>query len=235
MKVIVSLYIWVTGLLYLLFILLFALACTYVFPEKTYDPWLKKLLRFLFVIIGTKVKVEGLENFDHNNTYIYMANHVSLFDVPLLGGYVPGLARGVEANRQHKWPLYGKVMKRVGNIPIERESTHGSISSFKKTLEVINNGRSMIILPEGHRAIDGKTKTFKRLPFLLAKQANKNIIPIGLSGMYELKPKGSWIIKPTTIKISFGNAIGTEIIDNLNVGELRDYVQTEVEKLIEKP
>lgn len=233
MKVLISIYIWLAGLLYLFFFLIFTLVCTYIFPEKTYNPWIKKLLRFLFVFIGTKVKVEGLENLEAEKTYIFMANHVSLFDVPLLGGYVPGLARGVEANRQHKWPLYGKVMRRLGNIPIERESTHGSISSFKKTLEVINNGRSMIILPEGHRSLDGKTKTFKRLPFHLAKQAEKSIIPVGLSGMYSLKPKGTWIIKPSTIKIKFGNPISRDTIGQLDTSELRNYVQNEVEKLIE--
>lgn len=192
-------------------------------------------MRFLFVLAGTRVKVEGLENLEPGKTYLFMANHVSLYDVPLLAGFIPGIVRGVEASRQHRWPLYGKVMRRLGNIPIERGSTHGSVSSFKKTLDVLNNGRSMIILPSGHRTINGEIKPFKRLPFLLAKQNNKGIVPIGLSSLYTLKRKGSWIITPTTVKISFGKVISKEKINELPIDELRDYVQNEVSKLVERP
>ena len=235
MRIIVSIFIWVISLIYLLFFLLFTLACTYIFPERVYNPWIKKLIRFLFVLAGTRVKVEGIENLEPNKTYLFMANHVSLYDAPLLAGFIPGMARAVEANRQHRWPLYGKVMRRLGNIPIERESTHGSVSSFKKTLHIINNGRSMILLPEGHRTLDGKIRPFKRLPFFLAKQIDKEIVPIGLSGLYKLKPKESWIIRPTTIKISFGKVISKEKIDELSSDELRDYVKNEIVKLVEKP
>jgi 1-acyl-sn-glycerol-3-phosphate acyltransferase len=192
-------------------------------------------MRFFFVLAGTRVRIEGTENLDSNKTYLFMANHVSLYDVPLLAGYIPGIVRGVEANRQHKWPLYGKVMRRLGNIPIERNSTHGSVSSFRKTLHVLNNGRSMIILPEGHRTLNGKMKPFKRLPFFLAKQIDKGIVPIGISGLYKLNPKGSLIIRPTTIKISFGKVISKEKIDQLSTDDLRDYVKDEIAKLVEKP
>jgi len=235
MKVIISIFIWVTSIIYLLFFLFFTLACTYIFPERVYNPWIKKLMRFLFILAGSRVKVEGLENLEPNKTYLFMANHVSLYDVPLLGGFIPGLARGVEANRQHGWPLYGKVMRRLGNIPIERESTHGSVSSFKKTLHELNNGRSMIILPEGHRTLNGKMKPFKRLPFYLAKQIDKGIVPVGLSGLYKLNPKGSWIIRPTTIKIRFGEVISKEKIDELSSDELRDCVKNEIVKLVDRP
>lgn len=235
MRIIVSVFIWITSLIYLLFFLLFTLACTYIFPIDIYNPWIKKLVRFLFVLAGTPVEVEGLENLEANKTYLFMANHVSLYDVPLLAGYIPGIARAVEASRQHRWPLYGKVMRRLGNIPIERDSTHGSVSSFRKTLLELNKGRSMIILPSGHRTTSGEIKPFKRLPFFLAKQNNKGIVPIGLSGLFTLKRKGSWIIRPTTIKICFGKEISKDKMDELSIDELRDLVQNEVLKLVDRP
>ena len=68
----------------------------------------------MFKIMFVKVDVDGLENIIPNKTYLYMANHVSLFDIPLLGGFIPGYARGVEADRQHAWPLYGWAMSRLG-------------------------------------------------------------------------------------------------------------------------
>jgi len=93
----------------------------------------------------------------------------------------------------------------------------------------------MIILPEGHRTMDGQIKPFKKLPFMLAKQTDISIIPIGLSGMYQLKRKGNWIITPTKIKISFGLEITKEQVQDLSIPELRDYVHDEISKLIERP
>lgn len=235
MKVLISIGIWIAGMCYFIICLLLTLAFTYLFPERIYDPWIKKMMRFLFVIVGTRVETEGLQHVKRDTTYLYMANHVSLFDLFLLGGYIPGLVRGVEAYNHHKWPLYGWVSRRLGNIPIERESYHNSNASFRRTLHLISNGRSMIILPEGHRTLDGHIKSFKKLPFMLAKQTDTGIIPIGLSGLYHLKRKGNWIISPTKIKIKFGREITAEQIRDLSILELREYVHTEISKLIERP
>jgi 1-acyl-sn-glycerol-3-phosphate acyltransferase len=235
MRILISIGIWIAGMFYFIICLLLTLAFTYLFPEKIYDPWMKKMMRFLFVIVGARVETVGLHYVKRGTTYLFMANHVSLFDLFLLGGYIPGIVRGVEAHNHHKWPLYGWVSRRLGNIPIERESFHHSNASFRKTLDLINKGRSMIILPEGHRTLDGQIKPFKKLPFMLAKQTGIGIVPIGLSGMYQLKRKGNWIITPTKIKISFGREITREQIRDLSVPELRDYVHTEISKLIERP
>lgn len=235
MKKLVSLYIWIVGGLYFTAVMLILLACTYLFPERIYDPWMKKMMRFLFVLMGTKVEMEGHQKIKSGETYLFMSNHVSLFDLPLLAGFIPGTVRGVEAHEHHSWPLYGWVSSRLGNVPIDRNSVRNSLASFRTMQTLLDNGRSMTILPEGHRTLDGQTKPFKKLPFLLAKQVNKSIIPIGISGLYQLKRKGSWIITPTRIKVSFGSEITREQIESLSITELREYVQNEVVKLIENP
>jgi 1-acyl-sn-glycerol-3-phosphate acyltransferase len=235
MNMLVSIYSWIAGLSYFVFCALFILCCTYIFPERVYDPWMKKMMRFLFAVIGTKVETEGLQHVKSGATYLFMANHASLFDLFVLGGFIPGIVRGVEAHNHHRWPVYGWVTRRVGNIPIERESAHHSVSSYRRTLNLMNNGRSIVILPEGHRTMDGQLKPFKKLPFMLAKQAGTGIIPIGLSGMYHLKRKGNWLIRPTTIKISFGPEITGQQVRDLSITELRDVVREEISKLVERP
>ena len=139
MKHVLSIYLWIVLFTYSLFFLVF---------------------KIMFI----KVEVEGLENISPDKTYLYMANHVSLFDIPLLGGFIPGIARGVEADRQHAWPLYGWAMRRLGNIPIDRKNVFSSLGSISKTASVITEGKSMIILPEGHRTMDGELRQFKKLP-----------------------------------------------------------------------
>jgi 1-acyl-sn-glycerol-3-phosphate acyltransferase len=235
MKYIVSIYLWFVGIIYFVLFLCFAFIVSLIFPAPKYDPWLKILLRFFFIVLWIRVEVEGVEKVEPGKTYLYMANHVSLFDIPLLGGFVPGFVRGVEARRQHQWLFYGWVMGRLGNIPIDRENIHQSIKTIRQTISIIKDGMSVIILPEGHRTLDGKLRQFKKLPFYLAKEVDCDIVPIGLSGLYSLKRKGSWIIHPNTIKIKFGDPIPIGEIQSLPVIDLRDKVKSKIQDLIERP
>ncbi len=235
MKYIVSLYSWIVGGIVFGAILVFGIIVTFIVPEHVYDPWIKKMLRWIPKILHTKVEVEGVENIDLKKHYLFMANHVSIFDIVLLGGYIPIYFRGVEADRQHKWPLYGWAVKRIGNISIERENIYGSIRSMKKAEQFLRSGRSIAIMPEGHRTLDGKLRPFKKLPFFLAKQAEAAIVPIGLSGLFEMKRKGSWHIKPTTVKIKFGDVIPEDVVRHMSPLELRDLTRERIQGLIERP
>lgn len=235
MKYIISIYIWGVGVLVFGLILILTLIFTIILPPAIYDPWIKKFLRIFFKVIHTKVEVEGTEHIDQEKTYLFMSNHVSVFDIPLLGGFIPNFFRGIEADYQHKLPLYGWAAKRYGNITIERTNIHRSITSIRKAVKLINKSKSIVILPEGHRTLDGRLRNFKKLPFLLAKQSGVELVPIGLSGLFHLNRKGSWIIRPTTLKVKFGKPISTEKLNNLSVIEIRDLTRAKIQELIEKP
>jgi 1-acyl-sn-glycerol-3-phosphate acyltransferase len=126
-------------------------------------------------------------------------------------------------------------MGRLGNIPIDRGKIHQSIKTIRQTIKIMKTGISIIVLPEGHRTLDGKLRSFKKLPFYLAKQVESDIVPIGLSGLFYLKRKGSWIIRPTTLKIKFGTAVSLDEIQSLSIVDLRDKVRERIQGLIERP
>ncbi|NOX37278.1 MAG: 1-acyl-sn-glycerol-3-phosphate acyltransferase [Calditrichaeota bacterium] len=224
---------WTIGGLYFGGFLVTLIVLSYLFPPRKYDPFIKKGLRGLFRLLGIPVTVKGQEHLDPRKTYLFMANHVSIFDIPLLGGYIPHFVRGVEADRQFRWPLYGYVVRRVGNIPISRENVHASIRSIHQAAERLKAGQSMVILPEGHRTLDGNLRSFKKLPFYLAKKAGCEIVPVGMSGLFSLKRKGSWHIHPGPVMIRFGKPIDRETVERLSVTELRDLTRKAIEELIE--
>lgn len=226
---------WTVGLLYFGFGLSAAIVFSLFFPVETYDPWLKALLRLLFRLLGIPVTVKGAGNVEAGRTYLFMANHVSLFDMPLLGGYVPGIVRGLEATRQSSWPLYGLAMRRMGNIPIDRKNVFEAMKSLQRARDRLRGGRSLLILPEGHRTLDGRLREFKRLPFHLAREAGVDLLPIGISGLFTLKPKHSWLIRPTPLTVSFGRPIPAAEIRSLSARELRDLTRRRIESLIERP
>ncbi len=234
MRKIRSVILWISGGTVFLFSMITVLICTYLFKEETYAPLLKALLKLLLKACGIKVKVEGLENLDKNETYLYMANHVNIFDIPILGAYLPRSIRGIEAEEQFKWPLWGKVITRAGNIPINRENPRLAITAINKGIERLKQGKSLVILPEGHRTLDGNLREFKRLPFKMAKRCGRPLVPLALCGLFEVKRKGSWIINPGTVTLKIGKPIDTETINSMTAEELRDYVKSEIQKMLEE-
>jgi 1-acyl-sn-glycerol-3-phosphate acyltransferase len=233
MKHLISAYSWLVGGLYFILLLFICIVLSFFIRQKTLDPFIKKSLKILFKILFIKVHSEGAENVEPNKTYLFMSNHESLFDIPLLEAYVPTFVRAVEALRQFKWPVYGWAIRRAGNIPIDRKNIHASIKSMKMTEKTLKKGKSIIILPEGHRTLDGNLVQFKKLPFHLAKQAGVPIIPIGLSGLFHLKHKGSWLVRPRPVKIHFGQPVSSEKIQSLSTEELRDFIRNKIQDLIE--
>ena len=235
MKYILAIYLWTVGFLYFGIICIIGIILTFIISQRKLHPLIRKWLGFLFKLLHTRLIVEGAEKIDPDVTYIFMANHVSLFDVPALGAAIPTFVRGVEAERQFKWPFYGWAVRRLGNIPIKRESIHASIQSIRKAGRYIKDGTSIAILPEGHRTLDGNLGPFKKLPFFLAKEAGVPIVPIGMSGLFTMKNKNSWLLRPSVVKIKFGDIITAEEVEQRSVVDLRETTRNRITGLIETP
>lgn len=235
MRQVRSVFLWTSGFIFFGIFSTIAVLLTYIIPLKKLDPFIKGSLKLLFKVMFIKVKVKGNTDIDRSKTYLLMSNHVSLFDVPLLKAYIPIYFKGVEAHHQFKWPFYGWLITRLEAIPIERDNIYSSMRSIKKANKILDKGTSIAILPEGTRTLTGKMQPFKKMPFMLAKKAGVDIIPIGLSGLFKLKPKGSWHITPSTITINFGEAIMSEVVSDLSVEELRDKVYESIESLVTEP
>ena len=228
MGVLVSAVLWTLGLVYFLAFLLTALVLSYLLPIKTIDPLLKAMMRGLFRVLFIKVKVRGQENLDPERTVIYAANHSSMLDIPLVAGFVPGYLRGIEASIQHGWPLYGWVMGRLGNLPIDRKDVHSSISTMNRAAKYLDTVGSLIIFPEGHRTSTGHLLPFKKLPFHLAKQVGKPVIPVAIRGMFEINNKTSWMVRPGRVAVRFGEEISVDEVNRFTTLELRDLAEKRI-------
>ena len=235
MSVVVSLYLWAVGLAWLGLICVSTLVATAFFPANAFEPVLKKMMRRLLKLLFIPVEVAGAETLQAGRAYLFMANHVSILDVPLLAGFLPGSVRGIEEKGHFDWPLYGPVIRRMGNIPIDRGNVFSSMKSMRKAAGRFSLSRSIVVLPEGTRTTDGKLRPFKRLPFLMAKEAGIDVVPVGLSGLFSLKNKLSWHIRPGRVKVSFGEIVPARTVSSLSVDELRELVRGRIASLIERP
>jgi 1-acyl-sn-glycerol-3-phosphate acyltransferase len=233
MKYIYSLLVWSLGGVLFAFILLIGISLTYILPASKFNPPVQWMFRFWLKLFCIRIKAEGLENIEKNKAYLFMSNHTSMFDLPVLLAYIPQYSRGIEAHHHFRWPLWGWALKRYGNIPIQRESVQSSILTIRYAANVLKNGISVTILPEGHLTLDGKMKDFKRLPFLLAKESNAAIATIGLSGLFQVKRKGSWIIHPVRVKVKFGEIITPDQVASLDIKMLSELTRKRIVALLE--
>jgi 1-acyl-sn-glycerol-3-phosphate acyltransferase len=232
MKYLYSIIVWSFGGILFALILLIGICITYLLPPSKFNPPVQMMFRFWLRLFFIRVSADGVDKIDKNKVYIFMSNHTSIFDLPVLLAYIPQYSRGIESHNHFRWPLWGWALRRYGNIPIDRESVQNSLATIRYASTVLKNGVSITILPEGHLTMDGKIKKFKQLPFLLAKESNSAIVPIGLSGLYQVKRKGSWLIQPSKVSVRFGEVIPGEQVATMEIKSLSALTHERIENLI---
>jgi 1-acyl-sn-glycerol-3-phosphate acyltransferase len=234
LKTVVSLLLWAAGSIYFFFAFLILSTCLYLLPkDKTYAT-ARALFAVLLKIMGIRLTVTGREHIDRQGTYLIMGNHQSLFDIFVIPVAIPLTIVGVEAAYHFSIPLWGRMAKRWGNIPIARRNIKKAIASLEKAREVLVAGTSIGILPEGHRTLTGEIGEFKKGPFHLALQAGADILPFAISGLFEYNAKSSWKLNPGPVRVTIGRPLGYERFKTCSVEELRDLVRRSILEIQKK-
>ena len=214
-----------SAIILILITLILVLVQSLIGNQKLFDPLIRLLCRILPAMFGIRVKTLGLEKLDPEKTYLFMANHVNIFDGFILYGHIPHFIRGVELEDHFSWPVWGTITRRMGNIPISHKNTVEALKSLDIAQTALSRGTSIAILPEGHRTRDGKLQHFMRGPFMLAKNAEVDIIPIVMKGLWERKSVKSIIVRPGSVELVFGKTITSELTKELSDKELKDKVR----------
>ena len=184
--------------------------------------------------MGLTLTVKGQENIDKTKSYIIMGNHQSLFDVFVIPCAVTKPFIGIEASYHFDYPLWGWLIKKWGNIPIDRSNRKNAIKSIEKAENVLKKGVSIGILPEGHRTLTGKIGEFKKGGFHLAKNTKADILPLGISkGLFYFKNKLSWKLNPQQVTITIGKPITYYSYKDLSVDQLKEKVKEVITTLAE--
>jgi 1-acyl-sn-glycerol-3-phosphate acyltransferase len=190
--------------------------------------------RLLMLVSGSKVTIIGLDNVPKEGGLIFASNHQGAFDILIHLAYMPRHFRFVAKSDLFKIPFFGWYMSLAGYVPIERDvnaSAHRTISSVA---EVLSSGDCILIFPEGTRSKTGELGPFKRGSLMAAFSSGADVVPIAISGSYNMMPKKTFIINsvPITIKIgkpiSFKRFIGVKPSKSdyeQELGRLRDEIQ----------
>ena len=184
-------------------------------------------------LAGVKVLVEGTENLTPGQTYIFVGNHVSQFDIFSFQGYFPHDFRWIAKKELFRIPFLGAAMLRSGIVPIDRSHGREALRSLNRAAEQIAGGTSVLIFPEGTRSADGCLHPFKTGAVMLAIKAGVPLIPIGFNGTYSILPKGKFLANCGEITIRIGSPISTDNYKPRDKQKLAYHLHDSVAKLLD--
>ncbi len=146
---------------------------------------------------GIKVEGSGLEHIPTDRACVYIANHLSNLDPPVLVPFLPGTPSIMLKAELMKIPLLSRAMRIARFVPVERDGGRvAAVRSARTAASVIQSGLSMLIFAEGTRSATGTLQPFKAGPFHLAHSTGAPIVPVVLSGTERMMRKGSARVFP---------------------------------------
>ncbi|MGA8429568.1 MAG: lysophospholipid acyltransferase family protein [Candidatus Sulfotelmatobacter sp.] len=154
-------------------------------------------------ITGVRVEPIGLDKLDRTKSYIFMSNHVSNLDPPILIPLIPRRSSVMVKKELFRYPILGRAMRMGSLVPVDRGNRDAGIEAVRAAKQVIGQGLNMIIYVEGKRSFDGRLLPFKKGPFYLAMECGVPVVPVTMVGSHEAMPKGRFAIKPGLVKVVF--------------------------------
>jgi 1-acyl-sn-glycerol-3-phosphate acyltransferase len=158
-------------------------------------------------LVGVKIVLRGMENLRQGQSYIFMSNHVSNLDPPVLIPSIPGRCSVLVKKELFRTPILGTGMHQADLVPVDRSDREAAIESVRAATEVLKKGLHMVIYPEGTRSSDGRLLPFKKGPFHLAMDSGVPVIPVTLLGTFESWPKTRFALRKGTATVIFHPAI----------------------------
>jgi 1-acyl-sn-glycerol-3-phosphate acyltransferase len=143
---------------------------------------------------GVKLVVHG-DPHDRSARHVFVANHMSWLDVPILASLLRHFRFVAKAEIEH-WPVFGAVFRAIGTVYIQRGNRKAAFDSYREAATRMQRGGSVVVFPEGTRGESYALRPFKKGPFVLAISAQAPIVPTVVHGTMEALPrKGLWIRK----------------------------------------
>ncbi len=178
--------------------------------------WSRVLLR----IAGVAVVVRGAENLEATVRYVYVANHSSLFDIPVALACVPDNIRIMYKRELNKIPVFGWCLSLSPFIPVDRADGRDAMAKLEATIASMRDGTSVLVFPEGTRSEGGMLGEFKRGAFVLAARSGKPLVPLAILGSAKILPARKFQLNKGVVTLVIGaplHATGTSRADEMNM------------------
>lgn len=177
-------------------------------PNSIYQRMARFWARLLVRAAGVETRVHGDERISATVPRVYVANHVSWYDVFTVASVLPRWSFVAKAELR-KIPIFGKGAEAVGTVFIERQNRKAAFATYERAAERIRAGASVVVCPEGTRGDEYALRAFKKGPFVLAIASQVPIVPVIVHGTRAVMPRGSWRVRPGAVELHFLEPIPT--------------------------
>jgi 1-acyl-sn-glycerol-3-phosphate acyltransferase len=201
---------WPIGLSFFAFTVATIRLAAKVTDLRRIDPLIKVFSRLIPSIIGVKVNVSGADLLDLNKSYVYVANHVNIFDMLVIYQAIPQYTRAFEHIDHFSWPIVGPFLRAVGQLPVYPDEKRKTVKSLREAAELLEKGESFTVLPEGERTLDGSLGPFYLGAFNLAINAGVPVVPMAIRGGRVVSRRGDWRFRPGVEEVLFAAPVTTE-------------------------
>ncbi len=187
------------------------------------------------VLSGSRLTVRGAENLHKHAVAVYAANHTSYMDTPVIFATLPFQFRILAKKELWPIPFIGWHLNRSGQIPIDTVNTHATLSSLGAGVRALRAGMPLFVFPEGGRTPTGALQPFLSGAAYLAIRAKVPLIPIALSGVYDLLPIHTRHFYPCQLTLTIGEPISTEGLTIRQADELTARLRSTIDELRTTP
>ncbi len=164
--------------------------------------------RLILATTGVHVDVSGLERLVSDRAYVFVANHQSIYDIPIVFWSLPYQIRIIAKESLGRFPFLGWHLRRTGHMLVDRRRPDRA-AIFGRASKLMEDGLSLIVFPEGTRSCDGRVAPFKGGSFYLALESELPIVPISIVGSRRVMLKGRLATYPGRVKLIVHEPIDT--------------------------
>jgi len=156
------------------------------------------------------VRVVHGENLRHKGAAVYVCNHLSYMDPPVLFSRLPFQFRILAKAGLWKIPFIGWHLQRSGQVQVDASNMRSAVASLNRGVAALKTGMPLLVFPDGGRAVDGNVQPFLSGSAWMAIRAGVPIVPLALIGTYELLPMHVYHLTPRPLLLVAGEPISTE-------------------------
>lgn len=185
---------------------------------------------------GVDVEVRGLERLTPRTTYIFVSNHQSIYDIPVVFWNIPWQLRIIAKASLGKFPFWGWHLSRTGHLLVDRRHPD-PVGILRRWKGLVSQGTSLIVFPEGTRSADGAVGRFKGGSFLLAIQAGLPLVPVSVSGSRHVMRKGRMMTCPGHVRLVVHDPMPTTGLEETADGarRLAEQVRAAIRQDVDEP
>jgi 1-acyl-sn-glycerol-3-phosphate acyltransferase len=182
---------------------------------------------------GCSLTVRGAENLRKHPVVVFAANHTSYMDTPVIFASLHCQFRILAMKKLWPVPIIGWWLNRSGQIPIDMTNPGATLSSLGAAIKALRSGMPLFIFPEGGRTTDGALQPFLSGAAFLAIRAQVPVVPIALSGVYDLLPPHARHFYPRELTLAAGEPIATEGMSLRQMDDLTGKIKNAISTMLE--